>query len=188
MNFKSCSVKTPHTYPHHQGPGAQWGKPFWELGQEYKKPNPPRDCRTPTSLRSTSHQQRRCNDRNREYTLHTFADPPSHRSCVVSHNKDGLWMDSQSHFAKIGSKHMCAPRADQHASIHRNLSLPDMHPYQQRRGQFRNPEPWVFNAAFTKSSDNIGSFYHSSCARDQSRLSRTNRNDYFNEKLRDVDA
>merc|ERR1712113_947592 len=76
-------------------------------------------------------------------------------------NKDGLVMDSQSHYTKIGSKHMCDPRPDHSHSLHKSLSVPELHPWNNRRSQFKNPTPWHFNAAFSTTSDQVGQCYHS---------------------------
>mmetsp|Transcript_36593 Transcript_36593/g.105441 ORF Transcript_36593/g.105441 Transcript_36593/m.105441 type:complete len:177 (+) Transcript_36593:124-654(+) len=164
----------PTTYPSHYGPGSQHGKPYYPLGQECFKPPPSRGPQSsPMRLDRTAHQQTAPNDRHRERTLHVFGDPPTHRSCVATHNKDGGLMDSHSHYTKIGSKHMCDPRPDHSLSMHKSMSLPGIHPWESRRGQLRDPTPWHFNAAFSTTSDAIGKFYSSHMMSDPMLLSRT---------------
>lgn len=182
-NFKTCPVKVPHTYSSHFGPGSQWGKPYYPLGQECEKPigaqqvQPPGTPLTrysapdstsvpapcirdhPLDLSYTRHRRSCPNQRHREKTLRVFGDPPSSRSCVVTHNKDGLVMDSLSHYQKIGSKHFIDPRPDHSLTLHKSLSSPHINPWNHRRAQFCDPTPWHFNAAFSTASDEIGKFY-----------------------------
>eukprot|EP00930_Biecheleria_cincta_P095163 TRINITY_DN87173_c0_g1_i1.p1 TRINITY_DN87173_c0_g1~~TRINITY_DN87173_c0_g1_i1.p1 ORF type:complete len:190 (+),score=18.66 TRINITY_DN87173_c0_g1_i1:88-657(+) len=162
MNFKDCPVKNPTTHATHFGPGSQWGKPYYELGQECAKDRVPvGSARHPLSLSGTASWQCTPNQRRREVqTLRRFDDPPSARSCVVSTNKDGLVMDSQSHYVKIGSKHMCDPRPDNNHSLGRSMSLP-CHPWDTRRSLLRDPTPYHFSAAFSTTSDGYGKFYSS---------------------------
>lgn len=53
----------------------------------------------PLSLSATAQWQCLPNTRF-ERTMRVLHDPPSARSCVVSHNPDGLFMDSQGHYTK----------------------------------------------------------------------------------------
>ena len=54
----------------------------------------------PLSLSPTAKWQCLPNTRF-ERTVKKLHDPPSARSCIVSHNPDGLFMDSQSHYTKV---------------------------------------------------------------------------------------
>ena len=54
----------------------------------------------PLSLSPTAKWQCLPNTRF-ERTVRKLHDPPSARSCIVSHNPDGLFMDSQSHYTKV---------------------------------------------------------------------------------------
>uniref|UniRef100_A0A6U9CCY3 Uncharacterized protein n=1 Tax=Zooxanthella nutricula TaxID=1333877 RepID=A0A6U9CCY3_9DINO len=174
MNFTNVPVRNPHTNSSHFGPGSEHGKPFSHLGQVCEQARRPRGIAdAPLSLQTTAHQQTALNDRHRERMLHVFGDPPTHRSCHATHNKDGGLMDSLSHHAKIGSKHMCDPRPDHAFAMHRSLSVPGAHPWESRRAQLRDPTPWHFNAAFTTSNDGIGKFYSSHMMADPILLSRT---------------
>eukprot|EP00913_Durusdinium_trenchii_P017311 g16279.t1 len=122
----------PTTLPSHFGPGSQWGKPYYPMGQECEKVHVPRSRGTnPLSLSATANWQCVPNTRF-ERTMHVLHDPPSSRSCVVSHNPDGLFMDSQSHYTKVGSKHLCDPRPDHPHALARTISVPSMHPYNER--------------------------------------------------------
>mmetsp|Transcript_21222 Transcript_21222/g.38740 ORF Transcript_21222/g.38740 Transcript_21222/m.38740 type:complete len:192 (+) Transcript_21222:39-614(+) len=165
MNFKDVpcrSSKHDSVHPSHFGPGSQWGKPYYNCGQEHAKLNataPPE--RFPMDLSRSRSRQTLPNVWDKESTLRTFGDPPSSRSCTVSINKDGLCMDSHTHVTKIGSKHMCDPRPSQPLSFTRSLSVPGRHPYELRRTQFSDPTPWHFNAAFSTTNDEIGKFYSS---------------------------
>lgn len=185
MNFKAIPTKTPHTYSSHFGPGSQWGKPYYALGQQCEKPGMPaptiRDH--PMELSHTTLRRSLPNCRHREKTLRIFGDPPSARSCVVTHNKDGLVMDSLSHYAKIGSKHHCDPRPDHALTLHKSLSSPNVNPWNTRRAQFSDPTPWHFNAAFSTASDEIGLFYRAPkmSETDRCRLPRT-RHDWYDTK------
>mmetsp|Transcript_72487 Transcript_72487/g.125727 ORF Transcript_72487/g.125727 Transcript_72487/m.125727 type:complete len:193 (-) Transcript_72487:132-710(-) len=182
MNFTSCPVKNPTTHSAHFGPGSQHGKPYFHLGQEcHRFDQPLPHPRSPLGLGHTAHRQTRGNNRHRENTLRVFGDPPSARSCHVSYNKDGLTMDSHSHVTKIGSKHMCEPRADHSLSLHRSLSNPEIHPWSRRRDQFRDPTPWHFNAAFSTTADGVGKFYHSEMMPNKNMLPR-DRFDWFHTK------
>eukprot|EP00440_Ansanella_granifera_P007690 gb/GFBE01008320.1/.p1 GENE.gb/GFBE01008320.1/~~gb/GFBE01008320.1/.p1 ORF type:complete len:187 (+),score=17.10 gb/GFBE01008320.1/:1-561(+) len=175
MNFTSCPVKNPHTNPSHFGPGSERGKPFYICGQECEKVNVPKgSARLPLSLSGTAKWQCAPNQRHKERTLRVFGDPPSHRSCVVSHNKDGLVMDSTSHYTKVGSKHMCDPRPDHSHALHRSMTLPDMHPWDTRRAILRDPTPWHFNAAFSTTNDGYGKFYSSHLLTEPSVMKRSN--------------
>mmetsp|Transcript_14420 Transcript_14420/g.36388 ORF Transcript_14420/g.36388 Transcript_14420/m.36388 type:complete len:193 (-) Transcript_14420:105-683(-) len=177
MNFQNIPVKNPTTHASHIGPGSQHGKPYYPHGQEcYKVSVPGPSARAPLDVRGTARWQTRPNNRYEERTLHVFGDPPTHRSCVASHNKDGGLMDSQSHYLKVGSKHMCDPRPDHSFSMHRSMSLPDRHPWEARRGQLRDPTPWHFNAAFSTTSDGVGKFYHSHLMTDKLLHSQTRYN------------
>jgi len=188
MNFQAIPIKNPHTYASHFGTGSEHGKPYYNLGQECEKLHVPRgNPRSPLSLSGTKHRQTRLNDCRNERLLHAFGDPPTHRSCVASYNKDGGLMDSQSHYSKIGSKHMCNPRADHPSAVARSQSMPQIHPWESRRKQFRDPTPWHFNAAFSTSSDGIGKFYSSHLIKDQLLLSRT-RFDWVDSKTKLMDG
>uniref|UniRef100_A0A7S1WMY2 Uncharacterized protein n=1 Tax=Alexandrium catenella TaxID=2925 RepID=A0A7S1WMY2_ALECA len=157
--FRGAPVRTNAVHACHFGPGSQWGKPYYRLGQECEKSLG--STRSPMALDSTLLQQTRTNDRIKEKTLCVFADLPSHRSHNVSFNKDGLAMDSQSHYTKIGSKHACEVRPDHSFAAYRSASLPHLHPYNSRRAQFKDPTPWHLNAAFSTTNDAIGLFYSS---------------------------
>mmetsp|Transcript_27724 Transcript_27724/g.56084 ORF Transcript_27724/g.56084 Transcript_27724/m.56084 type:complete len:225 (+) Transcript_27724:34-708(+) len=162
--FRGAPVRTNSVHPSHYGPGSQWGKPYYRLGQECEKTLG--DTKSLMSLDGTMLQQTRTNDRAKERTLTVFADLPSHRSQRVSFNKDGLAMDSQSHYVKIGSKHASEVRPDHSYAAYRSASLPHLHPYGDRRGQVKDPTPWHFNAAFSTTADGIGLFYSGSLAPD----------------------
>eukprot|EP00928_Gymnodinium_smaydae_P088683 TRINITY_DN72746_c0_g1_i1.p1 TRINITY_DN72746_c0_g1~~TRINITY_DN72746_c0_g1_i1.p1 ORF type:complete len:188 (-),score=31.28 TRINITY_DN72746_c0_g1_i1:197-760(-) len=163
MNFVGqVPVKNPSTLTSHFGPGSQWGKPYYHLGQECEKPGVPRGTvGDPLGLSRSASSQTRINEWHKAKTLRVFADPPSARSCVVTRNKDGLVMDSLSHYTKIGSKHMCAPRPDHSHALHRSMTNPEIHPWSRRRDQLRDPTGAHFNAAFSTTTDEIGKFYHS---------------------------
>mmetsp|Transcript_60539 Transcript_60539/g.131188 ORF Transcript_60539/g.131188 Transcript_60539/m.131188 type:complete len:187 (-) Transcript_60539:212-772(-) len=182
MNFKGCiPVKQSATLPSHYGPGSQWGKPYYHLGQEYERPPRSRSCAgSPLDLSRTAKCQTTLNRRVKERHLRVFGDPPSARSCVVSCNKDGTAMDSLSHYTKVGSKHMCGARPDHHSSLSRSHSEPGV-PWGQRRSLLRDPTPWYFNAAFTTTSDGYGKFYHSPVMANPSLLPRE-RFDWLREK------
>ncbi|CAE8718770.1 unnamed protein product, partial [Polarella glacialis] len=88
MNFSNVPVKNPTTYSSHYGPGAQHGKPYYELGQECHKADiAAPDRRNPLSLKATEHWQTRPNNRYKEKHLRVFSDPLSSRSCVITANK-----------------------------------------------------------------------------------------------------
>jgi len=176
MNFiGQVPLKNPHTCASHNGPGSQWGKPYYHLGQECEKAGVPRGTlKDPLSLARTQMHQTRLNIPAREKTLHVFNDPPSACSCVVSYNKDGLTMDSQSHYTKIGSKHMCLPRPDHQHAMHRSMSEPSIHPWGKRRSQFRDPTPSYMNAAFSTTSDEVGKYYSAPMTKDHSKFPRNN--------------
>lgn len=161
MNFLGqVPLKNPSTHAQHFGAGSQHGKPYYHLGQECEKANVPRgNNRNPLDLSKTALARTKCNDRHSETTLHAFGDPLTHRSCRVSYNKDGMCMDSSSHYTKIGSKHLCAPRPDHPSALHRGHSMPEIHPWSRRRDQLRDPTPSYFNAAFSTTSDQVGKFY-----------------------------
>jgi len=59
----------------------------------------------PLSLSATASWQCLPNTRF-ERSMRVLHDPPSARSCIVSHNAEGLFMDSQSHYTKAGMIHM----------------------------------------------------------------------------------
>mmetsp|Transcript_72144 Transcript_72144/g.204517 ORF Transcript_72144/g.204517 Transcript_72144/m.204517 type:complete len:199 (-) Transcript_72144:67-663(-) len=177
MNFSSVPIKNPHTQATHFGPGTERGGPYYHLGQECHKAEVPRgNPLAPLDLSATKSLQRRANDATRERTLHVFRDPPSARSCRISHNKDGLVMDSHSHYTKIGSKHLCDPRSDHTHALKRatsnSASLPDLrsHPSNLRRSMLRDPAPYMMNAAFSTSSSVIGQCYHKHLAPDPAKL------------------
>ena len=98
--FMSLVARNPSTLSSHFGPGSQWGKPFYPMGQECEKVNVPRSSKV-LSLSATAQWQCLPNSRL-ERTVRKLHDPPSARSCIVSHNPDGLFMDSQSHYTKAG--------------------------------------------------------------------------------------
>jgi len=158
--FRGAQTRTNSLHPSHFGPGSQWGKPYYHLGQECEKVAG--DARSPLALSSTELAQTRANNRFKERTLSVYADLPSQRSQRVTVNKDGLSMDSRSHYTKIGSKHMCDARPDHSQALYRSASLPHLHPYDQRRSQFKDPAPWYHNAAFSTTSQGIGLFYSGS--------------------------
>lgn len=176
MNFNGqVPVKNPTTHSSHFGPGSQWGKPYYNLGQEcHKSDVKGPDRRNPLSLTGTQHQQCRINERLNERTLRMFGDRPSARSCVVSHNKDGLVMDSTSHTIKIGSKHMQEPRPDHPHALYKSHSQPDLHPWATRRSCFKDQAPWMFNRPFTTTNEAIGNFYSSHLMSQPELHSRTN--------------
>jgi len=157
--FRGAPVRSNSLHASHYGPGSQWGKPYYRLGQECEKVRP--GTGSPLNLDATLFAQTRINDRLKERTLSVFADLPSQRSQRVSLNKEGSSMDSRSHYVKIGSKHMSEVRPDHPHALHRSASLPHLHPYDHRRAQFKDPTPWHFNAAFSTTSNGIGIFYSS---------------------------
>ncbi|CAJ1399533.1 unnamed protein product [Effrenium voratum] len=65
-------------------------------------------------------------------------------------------MDSHSHYTKVGSKHLCDPRPDHPHALARNISVPSLHPYNERRALLRDPTPWHFNENFSTSNDSYG--------------------------------
>eukprot|EP00439_Symbiodinium_sp_Y106_P018164 s500_g2.t1 len=174
MNLKDIPIKNPYTYSSHFGPGPQWGKPFYPMGQECEKMNVPRSRGSnPLSLSATASFQCQPNTRF-ERTVHKLHDPPSARSCIVSHNQDGLFMDSMSHYTKVGSKHLCDPRPDHPSALARGVSVPSLHPYNERRALLKDPTPWHFNEAFTTSNDCYGLFYSSHMIKDPTVHRRNN--------------
>lgn len=183
MNFKEIPIKNPHTLPSHFGPGSQWGKPFYPMGQECEKINVPRSRGTnPLSLSATASWQCLPNTRF-ERSMRVLHDPPSARSCIVSHNAEGLFMDSQSHYTKVGSKHLCDPRPDHPHALARTISVPSMHPYNERRALLHDPTPWHFNDAFTTSNESYGLFYSSHMLK-QPMVMRRNNFEWQREKRR----
>jgi hypothetical protein len=131
--------------------------------------------RLPGFHRPTSAKRTRANLGINESTVHTFGDvppevgvqggPASHRSCsvFVGHTKDsrplddlqgrpptisdGRLMHSESHFGKIGSKHMVNTRC-----------VPEL--YNKRRLAFRDPGPNLRAEPLTTTSHQVGLFYH----------------------------
>eukprot|EP00929_Paragymnodinium_shiwhaense_P112001 TRINITY_DN80251_c0_g1_i1.p1 TRINITY_DN80251_c0_g1~~TRINITY_DN80251_c0_g1_i1.p1 ORF type:complete len:188 (-),score=23.48 TRINITY_DN80251_c0_g1_i1:112-675(-) len=170
MNFLGqVPIKNPHIYASHYGSGSQHGKPYYHLGQECEKVSVPRNTvRMPLDLSQTEKFRTKINDPRRERTLHMFTDPPSARSCVVSHNASGGVMDSQSHWTKVGSKHMQQNRPDHQYAMARGHSDPAIHPWSQRRAQLRDPTPSFYNRAFSTTSDQLGKFYSSPLITDPS--------------------
>eukprot|EP00933_Yihiella_yeosuensis_P081078 TRINITY_DN94617_c0_g1_i1.p1 TRINITY_DN94617_c0_g1~~TRINITY_DN94617_c0_g1_i1.p1 ORF type:complete len:190 (+),score=6.86 TRINITY_DN94617_c0_g1_i1:83-652(+) len=175
--FKNIPIKNPHTYSSHFGHGSEHGKPFYHLGQECEKSKVPgyiTDPRRPLDLSKTQGWQCRPNRRREEQHLRVFGDPPTHRSCVVTHNKDGLGMDSFTHYSKVGSKHMIDPRPDHPDALYRSISVPSIHPWDKRRSILRDPTPHHFNAAFSTTSDGYGKFYSNHLTTDPTMMRRTN--------------
>eukprot|EP00931_Biecheleriopsis_adriatica_P065810 TRINITY_DN40284_c0_g1_i1.p1 TRINITY_DN40284_c0_g1~~TRINITY_DN40284_c0_g1_i1.p1 ORF type:complete len:182 (+),score=15.64 TRINITY_DN40284_c0_g1_i1:69-614(+) len=164
MNFAECPVKVPHTQPTHFGPGSQWGKPYYSLGQEFEKVNVPKgSARNPLSLSGTAGWQTSLNQRHKEVTLKVFGDdPPTHRSCVVSIADNGNTLDSVTHTHKVGSKHLIQSHPTRSpVPLGRSASMPH-----SRRTLLKDPTPWHFNAAFTTSNDGYGKFYSSHLIKD----------------------
>jgi hypothetical protein len=89
--------------------------------------------------------------------MHTFGDvppedgiqggPPSHRSCQVFHNKDGLIMSSETHFGKVGSKHFLNTRC-----------VPELS--KNRRKLYKDPSADLRSEPWTTTSHQVGLFYH----------------------------
>eukprot|EP00392_Amoebophrya_sp_AT5.2_P003044 g3049.t1 len=119
--LKAIPIIRPHTYATNMGPGSEHGGPFYPLGQQYHQPtmlakqltkerelgpDPCHNYHLDTSRRI------RWNDPKSgvvdQTTMYTYGQPDSHRSCVISYNKDGLTMNSLSHYNKVGAKHMQA--------------------------------------------------------------------------------
>ncbi|CAD7949478.1 unnamed protein product [Amoebophrya sp. A120] len=138
-SFKSIPVITPYTYSSNMGPGSEHGGPFYPLGQQYHQPdmladqlkkerNPPRAVITGvnTDFKLDSSRRLRWNDPKSgvvdQCTMYTYGQPDSHRSCVTSYNKDGLTMNSLSHYNKVGAKHLQAQSRS--SPIHSYFSEP----------------------------------------------------------------
>eukprot|EP00416_Gambierdiscus_australes_P042253 CAMPEP_0171097286 /NCGR_PEP_ID=MMETSP0766_2-20121228/47458_1 /TAXON_ID=439317 /ORGANISM="Gambierdiscus australes, Strain CAWD 149" /LENGTH=213 /DNA_ID=CAMNT_0011556463 /DNA_START=85 /DNA_END=724 /DNA_ORIENTATION=+ len=155
--FSGAPVKPTTLQPTNYGPGSQWGKPYYRLGQECEKVwSTSASNRSLTDLSSSLR-----NDHLKEESPKVAMDLPSHRSNHISMNENGLATDSQSYYTKIGSKHMCTERPDRPHALYRSTSLPQRHPYSERRAQLKDPTPWFFNAPFSTTSDQIGQFYSS---------------------------
>lgn len=155
-NFSSIPVLNPHTYSMHMGPGCEHGKPFTECGQRHDEPeskmNYLKSLASGDPLRvKQAHRYNKPNTWKNEGQLKVFADPETDRSCIVTWNKDGLYMDSYSHYTKVGSKHMSHTRPDLTRSV----------PNLRRREVYRDPSGYFFNKPFSTSSEVHGQFYHS---------------------------
>eukprot|EP00927_Polykrikos_kofoidii_P049895 TRINITY_DN43896_c0_g1_i1.p1 TRINITY_DN43896_c0_g1~~TRINITY_DN43896_c0_g1_i1.p1 ORF type:complete len:213 (-),score=18.84 TRINITY_DN43896_c0_g1_i1:52-642(-) len=152
--------------PSHYGPGSQWGKPYYHLGQECEKNNVPKpSARTPMTIARSASSQTRLNDVRREKFLHVYSDPPSARSCRVAYGANNAPIDGMSHYTKIGSKHLCEPRGDHPIALARSSSSPEV-PWGRRRELLKDQTPHHFNAAFTTTSGEVGRFYHHHLMRD----------------------
>ncbi|CAD7940983.1 unnamed protein product [Amoebophrya sp. A25] len=116
--FKAIPIMAPHTYATNMGPGSEHGGPYYPNGNQYHQPDLlakqlhreaslGRDTVTyhlPTDKRLKDADPK--SGLRDQCTMYTYGQPDSHRSCVTSFNKDGLSMNSLSHYNKIGAKHM----------------------------------------------------------------------------------
>jgi hypothetical protein len=114
--------------------------------------------RLPGLYRPNSPQRTRANLGINEATVHTFGDvppeagiqggPASHRSCSVFYNKDGMGMSNETHFGKVGSKHMVNTRC-----------VPELDP-EKRRNIYRDPGANLRAEPFSTTSHQVGLFNH----------------------------
>lgn len=137
----------PHTFPWHMGPGNERGQPYWECGQVYHGLYKLRDANNevyqkfgqanvydPTHSSVAYQRTAKTNDPAKEDGfLLTYNHPDSHRSCKINYNSIGGTVNSSSHYAKIGSKHLSQP------SHLRNTPMTAFFDERNRRNDTENP-------------------------------------------------